>query len=64
MTKHELHKISQEIRQISRKLQVLDSNNPIEYQQRDSFFNRWDFLDHKVAMALKEAKRCQLRIVA
>ena len=57
MTKKELREISEEIRYIDNKLLILDSDNPIEYQERELLINRLGYLKYKVRQALINSKK-------
>ena len=63
MTRQELKIISQERRYISKKLHILDPDNPIENQQREQLFLRLVFLEHKIDRALLSIKQNKLRII-
>ena len=48
MTRGELKNISEERKYISKKLNILDPNNPIENQEREGLLQRLDFLKNKI----------------
>lgn len=64
MTNAELDTISNEIDDISKQLNILDSDNAIESTLREHLLHRWDFLDHQLECALIAAKRNKLHIVS
>ena len=64
MTKYELNEISQERRNISSQLHILDPDNPIENQKREWLLQRLDFLEYKIDCALLSIRRNRLRVLS
>ena len=57
MTKSELQEISRERKFISKRLDILDPDNPIENQERERLFNRLDTLEQKLDQSIAESER-------
>ena len=63
MTKGELKNISEERKYISKKLNILDPNNPIENQERERLLYRLDFLKNKLHSNLISKRKHKLKLI-
>ena len=63
MTKRELKNISKERKYISKTLDILDPNNSIENQERESLLQRLGFLKNKVYSASISTRKNKLKLI-
>ena len=63
MTKGELKNISKERKYISKTLDILDPNNSIENQGRESLLQRLGFLKNKVHSASISTRKNKLKLI-